>query len=424
MGLFKKQVSIDHPLDGLTTFVMPTGVKDVVTFAGSFLGGSLFAPQSKQKIASLTAAMLDKGTQSKDKYVISDILESVGAELNFSSTRHHVQFTGHCLKENLETVIDLLVEQLRIPAFPADELATLKTRMVGNLERSKEDTKKQALTGLLRHLYPKNHPNFRLTTDEAIDQISSTSEKELNAYHRAMYGLGSLNFTAVGDVDPLTINGLLKEQLNGWENKPASLEPSGLKAHPAEKKEKHIHIPDKTSMDMYLGQAVGIDQDHEDFYPLMIGIYILGGNFSARLMQTVRDQQGLTYGIGSSVAGTSFGSDGYWSTWGTFAPDILDTGKNATMEQILNWFNTGVTPDELEAKKTTITGSYQVGMDSTGGLTAQILSNAEKGRTVDYLDEYPEIIKNISLDQVNGAIKRYINPDKLTIVAAGTFNES
>ena len=110
----------------------------------------------------------------------------------------------------------------------------------------------------------------------------------------------------------------------------------------------------------------------------MMAVYILGGNFSARLMQTVRDLQGLTYGIGSSISGVSFGSDGYWSTCGTFAPEILKKGQKATMDQIEIWFKKGITKDELSAKKTTISVSFKVSIDSTSGLTGKILSYADK----------------------------------------------
>ena len=153
----------------------------------------------------------------------------------------------------------------------------------------------------------------------------------------------------------------------------------------------------------------------------MLGVYILGGNFSARLMQTVRDKQGLTYGIGSSISGVSFGADGYWSTWGTFSPDILKKGVGATKDQINLWFDKGVTEEELSAKKTTINGSYKVSMDSTSGLTSKILSNAEQGRDLLYLDEYPKIIDAISLSEVNTAIKNHVDPEKLYMVSAGTL---
>lgn len=403
---------------------MPTGVKDVITFAGSFLGGSLFSPEKNKKTASLTASMIDKGTQEKDKYIISDTLESVGAELSFSTTKYHAHFTGHCLKEDLEIVIQLLSEQLQSPVFSEEELAILKTRTIGNLEQAKEDTKQQAMVGLLRMLYPPNHPNYKSTTDEVINQVSSVSTKDLNDFHQKHYGLGGVSFVAVGDVDTEKTNNLLGKYFAGWDTKNPKNDYSGLKAKSIKKGKKETHIPEKTSMDVYFGQAVGISQDHKDYYPLMMGVYILGGNFSARLMQTVRDQQGLTYGIGSSLAGVDFGSDGYWSTGGTFAPDLLEAGKKATMDQIIKWHKDGVTQGEVDAKKSTITGSYQVGMDSTGGLTAQILSNVEKGRSVDFLDLYPDIIRGVSLDQINNAIRTYIDPKKLTVVSAGTFKDS
>jgi zinc protease len=420
---FSKQVVTSTPLEGMKTHIVSTGVKEVVTFAGSFLGGAQFGPISNQKIPVLMAAMLDKGTQSKNKDEISSLLEGAGAEISFSSTKHHVQFTGSCLKKDLEIVINLLGEQLQSPGLPNEELVILKNRMIGVLEQSKEDTKKQALIGFLSSLYPEKHPNHRITIEEAIEQTKKVSKKELKSFYEKYYGLGQFNFVAAGDVNPGQINDLLENRFNKWEQKKTTINDFPLGGHPPKANEKRINITDKMSLDMYIGQVVGIDRDHEDYYALMMGIYILGGNFSARLMQTVRDEQGLTYGIGSSMAGTSFGCDGYWNTWGTFSPNLFEKGKNATMDQIIKWYNSGVDSDELEAKKTTITGSYQVGMDTTGGVVALLLSNAERGRGVASLDQYPEKITKLTLGQVNRAIKQHIDPKKLTLVSAGSFKQ-
>jgi len=420
---FSKKIVVDEPQKGLSTFVLPTGVKEVITFAGSLPCGTLYSPRKNSEISSLAAGMLDKGTKNKDKFEVSDILESVGAEINFFNTAHHVQFTGYCLKNDLDTVLCLLGEQLRTPLFLEKELSTLKKRLVGNLERSKEDTKKQAMIGLLRKLYPPHHPNYALTTDEKIELVSSVRTKEIKTFHKNTYQLGGFNFSAAGDVSPDTINKLLKEQFSRWKKGPDIPYRLDLKARPIKGKKRRIPIPDKQSIDMYLGQAIGINRRHKDYYPLKMAIYVLGGNFSARLMQTIRDEAGLTYGIGASLSGTGFGSDGYWSTWATFAPDLLEKGKRATRNQIKEWYNNGITEKELKEKKTTIMGAYQVGLDSTGGLAARILSNAQQREKIEHLDKYPEIIKNISLDKVNKTIKKYIKPKQLTFVAAGTFDD-
>ena len=277
------------------------------------------------------------------------------------------------------------------------------------------------MINFLRRLFPSNHPNYRETVNESIDLVSKVKKEDLFTFHKEQYGLGSIKIAAAGDVSPADFNSQIFEAIGDWSSKEVEIPKLTEKAREPKEGSEIIKVQDKTSSDLYIGQPIGIDREHEDYYALMLGIYILGGNFSARLMQTVRDKQGLTYGIGSSISGVSFGADGYWNIWGTFSPDILKKGIEATKEQVDLWFNKGVTEDELSAKKTTISGSYKVSMDSTAGLAAKILSNAEHGRELSYLDEYPKIIESISLSEVNSAIKKYVNPNKLYMVAAGTL---
>ena len=422
MGFFKNQVIETNHSQGINTYVLPTNIKDVVTISGSFLGGTLYSPSKNPHISTFTAAMLDKGTFNKDKYEIGDVLDSVGAELKFGSTKHHIFFTAHCLNSDVNIVVEMLAEQLRTPAFRGDEIDKLKTRMIGKLEQSLEDTKKQALISFLRILYPKTHPNYKYKTEESLDFIKAINQKDLKTFHDLAYGINTMNIVVAGDVNPEKFNDQIINHFADWDKQSINEIDNKLDIIAVSKNVDKINIKDKTSADMYLGQYIGIDREHNDYYPLMLGIYILGGNFSARLMQTVRDEQGLTYGIGSSIGGSNFGIDGYWNTWGTFAPDLIEKGHNATMEQINKWCKKGVFEKELISKKSTITGSYKVALDTTGGLVSQILSNAERKKPISYLDEYVGIINNISLKEINNAISKYIDPTKLTLVTAGSFN--
>ena len=424
MGFFKNHVIETNLSQGINTYVLPTNIKDVVTISGSFLGGTLYSPFKNPHISTFTAAMLDKGTFNKDKYEIGDVLDSVGAELKFGSTKHHIFFTGHCLNSDVNMVVEMLSEQLRTPAFRGDEIDKLKTRMIGQLEQSLEDTKKQALISFLRILYPKTHPNYKYKTEESLDFIKAINQKDLKTFHDLAYGINTMNIAVAGDVNPEKFNDQIINHFADWDKQSINEIDNKLDIIAVSKNVDKINIKDKTSADMYLGQYIGIDREHNDYYPLMLGIYILGGNFSARLMQTVRDEQGLTYGIGSSIGGSNFGIDGYWNTWGTFAPDLIEKGHNATMEQINKWCKKGVFEKELVSKKSTITGSYKVALDTTGGLVSQILSNAERKKPISYLDEYVGIINNISLKEINNAISKYIDPRKLTLVTAGSFNNT
>ncbi len=411
------------PIDGIRLLTMKTGVKDVVTITGSFLGGDQYSPQANMMIADLTAAMLDKGTKNKSKFEIADKLETVGASIGFSSGQYYVRFSAKCLKKDIPLVLSLLAEQLREPAFNKDDLKTLKTRLIGNLKRDKENTQSQAGGAFLRKLYPKNHPNYTYKIDNRIKMINDIMPASLKYYHKTYYGLGNMTVVAVGDVNSEAFSKEIAKVFKGWKTSPLDKKEPTLIANQVKAGKEYVTIKEKTSADIYIGLPIGIDRDNEDYYPLMVGTYILGGNFSARLMQTVRDEQGLTYGIQSWVGGVDNGNDGYWAIWGTFAPQLVDKGHDAAIEQLQEWLENGVTQAELNAKKSTITGSYKVGLATTRGLAGQILTNADRGRPNSYLDKYPELINALTADQINNTIKKYIDKDKMFFVAAGSLDK-
>lgn len=411
------------PIDGIRLLTMKTGVKDVVTITGSFLGGDQYSPQANMMIADLTAAMLDKGTKNKSKFEIADKLETVGASISFSSGQYHVRFSAKCLKADIPLVLSLLAEQLREPAFNKEDLKTLKTRLVANLKRDKEDTGKQAGGAFLRKLYPKNHPNYAYKIDNRIKMVNDIMPASLKYYHKTFYGLGNMTIVAVGDVDSEAFNSEISKSFGGWKTSPLDKKEATLTANQVKAGTEYVTIKEKTSADIYIGLPIGIDRNHEDYYPLMVGTYILGGNFSARLMQTVRDEQGLTYSIQSWVGGIDNGNDGYWVTGGSFAPQMVNRGYKATIEQLAKWVESGITKAELTAKQSTITGSYKVGLATTSGLAGQILTNAERGRPNSYLDNFPKFINALTMNQINNVIQKYIDKDRMFFVAAGSLDK-
>ena len=417
---FKKLVTKEEPIKGLTSYVIPTKVKDVVTISGSMLGGILYSDKENPKISSLVSAMLDKGTQKNSKYELSNKLESIGAEISFISSNRHINFTAHCLKPDLELVVELISEQLRSPIFPDDELDLLKKRMIGNLEISKDNTKKQSYINFIRKVYPKNHYNYRSTIEESIQSISLITEKDLKSFHEKTFGLGSLNIAAAGDISNIQFQDLIKKYFDSWNDQNINSLDSAIPANNRTQAIENKNIDDKTSSDVYIGQSVDVTEDSDDYRNLMMGIYILGGNFSARLMQSVRDEEGLTYGIGSTITGCGYGTNGHWYTWGTFSPNLVEKGIRSTLSVIDKWFAKGVTERELDAKKTTLNGSFQVSLDTTSGLIDKILTNAEKGRNISYLDNYTNKINVLNKDEINRAIKTYLDPKKFITSIAGT----
>ncbi len=410
-------------LKGLDVFSINNGARDIITITGSLLGGDVYSPVKNPLLSAMVAEMLDQGTQKRSKEEINELLESVGAQISFSGGNYRIRFFARCLREDLSMISDLLAEQLRTPVFTETTLNTVKKRIIGELEQNKEDTRRQAQIAFLREMYPARHPNYHLTIEEEITYVEQINAPELEHFHALAYGLGSLKLVAAGAVNHAELDENIGGAFTGWQTVKLEAPSGGLSAQENQSREIHRAIPDKTSADMFIGQAIGIDRTHVDFYPLMLAMFILGGNFSARLMSTVRDQLGLTYGISSGLGGVDNGNDGYWFSWGTFAPKALTAGKKAIIDQLKKLVETGVSAQELNNKKTTLTGTFKVGLSTTAGLASQILRNAERDRTIEYLDQYPEIIRGIKLEEVNGMVKKYIELEKLTYASAGTLED-
>ena len=410
---------------GLRLVTMPMGVPDVVTIYGSLYGGEVFNSSDNCALSDVTAAMLDKGTRQRDKFAISGLLESVGAHISFSSDDYRVNFAARCLREHMPLVLELLAEQLREPAFEEADLESLKKRMLGNLLRDQESTHEQAQLRFSQLAYPEGHPNYTPPFDRQKADVERLTGAQLTEFHDRYYGRGSLLVVATGDVDHSQLAEALLSGFGDWRPVQLDLPPKdrlrGHRDHPAV--EEVVALSDKTSVDLILGLVTPIHREHPDFLPLYVGSYILGGNFAARLMTTVRDEAGLTYGIGTGLGGAGEGKDAFWITSGTFAPALLEAGRAATMEQITRWAESGVTAKELAAKKTTITGTFQVGLATTRGMAAAMLDVIERGLELDYLDVYPQEIMGLKLAAVNRAISKYIRTENLLAVAAGSLDD-
>ena len=409
-----------EPIEGIRLLTLKRG-SGVVTMRGSMLGGDIYSTKN-DRTADMVAAMLDQGTTNMSKFEISEKLESAGARLSFFNGQARVGFSGKFLSEDTNMVVGLLADQLQNPLFAEEELEKAKKRQIAGYKRSKESTRGNAMNSMLEAFYGSNHQNSPTNPDQAIEQIKTLTPESLKDYHSENYGTGSMVLVVVGDVDHAEMESLIKETFRGWKQSPLKNKDEKSLGTKASGKV-YVTMQDKTSTDFVVGTALGIDRYHPDYLPLYLATHTLGGNFSARLMQTVRVKEGLTYGINSSLSGFGNGNDGYWMVGGTFSPKLLSKGENSTLREIKKWAEEGITQKELDITKSTLIGGFQVGFDTTGGLAGGILNAAVIYNDLTYLDNFPNMVKEVTLDQANSAITKYINFDGLYQVAAGTIDK-
>jgi predicted Zn-dependent peptidase len=189
------------------------------------------------------------------------------------------------------------------------------------------------------------------------------------------------------------------------------------------KQTKAIHLEGQPNAVLLVTQALGIDYNDPDFYALKVGTFSLGGNFAARLMQTVRDRQGLTYGIGSSLSGFSAPSmDGFFQTKATFAPKNLVRGEAATLDEISAWMSTAdLTDEEILSKRDTMICSYKVSLSTAESIAETMLANAQQNKPKEWIDDYVDAVRAVTPEQVRRAILKHLSLSDFLIVKVGSI---
>jgi zinc protease len=401
-------------------FAAPTATKDFVRIEGSVLGGSTFFPQNEQATAILAAELLDAGTAKRDKDTIREALASRGASLSFSAQGDRTFFSASCLPEDISFLLNLIVECLSQASFPEKEITLAKERIIGGLTESKTDTNLQARIAYARLVYEAGHANYATTTDEDSTAIRRSTRKQLKAL-QAVYGHTGLIAAIAGDVDPKKTLAVATTAFSKLPKGSAPLPAKKLNTKKQLSKEVFVTVVDKANIDVFAGSSVGFDYDDARFVPFAVLLSMLGGRglSSGHFMRTIRERDGLTYGIYSIPAGFEDKDDGGYRIWATFAPAVYKKGIAAIRKEIEVFLATGITKETLRKKQDEITGRFQISLSTASGLAAVLAQIASEQKPLSYIDDYPNMIRAVTIADLK-KVASLISTKTLAVAAAGT----
>ncbi|MEA3139602.1 MAG: zinc protease [Gammaproteobacteria bacterium] len=405
-------------INGIDVITYHSNVKDVVVILGVLPAGDAMAGPGNIAIPTLSGMMLDRGTKALDKFTIAEKLDNVGAEIGFSVGVQSLEVQAKCLKKDLPLIIETIAAELRTPALQVSEFNKAKQQFIGELAASAQDTGARAAEAFNRAVFPPGHPNHPHTLNEYTAAARVASIEEIRSFQSKYYGPAHMTLVIVGDVSDAESQAEIAKAFAGWSGGQDYIRPAKPAATSATA-EITVPLADKPSVSMMLGQATGLRYADPDGLALHLGTAILGRGFTGRLMGTVRDKEGLTYNIGATVRDDTI-VDGAWEISASFAPSLLSKGVESTRRELSQWWQDGVTEQELVVRKQGLIGSYSVGLSTTLGLAQTILVNTQRGYDLNWLDDYPKALKALTRDQVNAAIKNHLNPSTMVLAEAGS----
>ena len=371
----------------------------------------------------LAGSMLMRGTAKRTRQQIKDEFDKLKARVNVDGGATSAFASIETTRENLPAVMKLIAEILREPAFPADEFEQLRQEQLAGIEAQRSEPTQIAITEAMRHLrpYPKGHVNYTSTPDESIAALKAVTLDDVKKFYADFYGASTGELAVVGDFDEKEIAKLTNDLFGNWKSKMPYVR-IAEKFNEVAAINRNLEAPDKANAFFIAGQPLNLRDDDADFPALMLGNYMLGGGFlNSRLAVRIRQKDGLSYGVGSQLQAGSLDKNGVFIAFAIYAPQNRDKLETAFKEEIARMLKDGFTAEEIAAAKKGWLQSRQVSRAQDGELAGRLNNYNFLNRTLAWDADLEKKVEALTAEQIVAALRRHIDPAKISIVKAGDF---
>lgn len=408
--------------NGLTVSVVENHAVPTVSVRGVMLAGTSSAPAGKPALPQLTAMMVQRGTTSRDKAKINQLLDGNGMSIWYETDVVEARVNGSALSRDLPLLLDIMGDQLSHPTFPEDELVKAKAEMRSDVLMSADRTEDRAMIRLSQAAFPEGHPFHRASPDAVLKSLDTATSAEVKAFHTERHAGSAMWLAVVGDVKPDEVFALVEKHFGALPKGTPPATPDARTAPVAAQREP-ITMRGKANMTFLFGNASGLRIKDPDYEAALVANAALAQNaLTSRVGKRVRDTEGLSYNLYSRFYYTDV-VDGMWALQVNVAPQNLARALKSSREEVDRFASGGVTEEEVRVQKSFFSGNYVVKLGTNAGVAAALAAAERFGFGPAYLDEFPRRVSAVTLDQVNAAIKSRFHPDKMHLFVAGDLDK-
>ncbi|HXB35554.1 MAG TPA: pitrilysin family protein [Puia sp.] len=380
----------------------------------------------KGVIGALTATMLNTGTTTRSKKELNGQLDKLKSSISFSGGAGGSAIIINVVtdKENCMATLDLVADMLLHPAFDSNEFSKALIDLESSIDVSRSNPQIVAVTALRQKMsaYPKGHPLYTESLDEQMADYKTVQLADIRGFYQDFYGADHGYAAFVGDIDGAAIKGWLDKSLGTYKSKKsyARIEqkyiagPGGTQS---------ILIMDKKNAMMFGGINLALKETDADYVALDMANEMLGGGgfLSSRIPSRLRENEGMSYGAGTVVNASYLYPVGSWGIYAIFNPMYKNRLDSAFRDELNKALTGGFTSDELRKAVTAWLSTRKTSLGLDQYLVSHLESYMDMGKDLSFDTDYEDKVKALSVDQVNAALKKYVSPEKITLIYAGDF---
>lgn len=400
--------------NGLKLMIVEHHELPVANFLLVVESGGTIDPAAKTGLANLTAAMLTEGTTSRSSLEIADQAAFLGVGLSASSNWDASTVSLHTPVAQLDSALALFAEVALRPAFPQNEFERIRRDRLTNLLQLKDRPTAIANQAYAAILYGSNHPyGKQLFGSEASVQALTTVD--LQTFYRSNFVPNNSTLIIVGDVNPAQVEAKVQALFGGWQRGQVAV---ASLADPPRHSTTTVYLIDKPGapQSSFRIGGIGVPRSTRDYFALSVANTILGGSFTSRLNQNLRETHGYTYGARSAFDMRR--AAGPFTASAEIVAEKTDSALIEFMKE-LNAIREAVPAEELSKAKRYMQLGLPSGFETTQQIANALVPVAVYDLPLDYYNNYVQNVEAVTQADVQRVARQYINPASLAIVIVG-----
>ncbi len=400
--------------NGLRVLVVRQAELPLVDVTLAVRTGAESDPANRAGLATLTANLLDEGTRTRTALQIAEQAALLGASLRTNAGWDATTISLHGTTAALDSALALMADVALAPSFPTADLERLRAERLTSLVQLRDRGPAIADRIFNEVVYGPRHPYGRAAVGTEATTRAIT-QGDIQRFFGQHYRPNNAVLIAVGDIEPDDFVRRAERLFGTWEPGPVLPAPFDVRPPPTTTQIYVVDKPGAPQSSVRIG-SVGVARATDDFFPLTVMNTLLGGSFTSRLNQNLRETRGYTYGAGSSFS--------MRREPGPFLASAEVTGTKTDSALIefmkeLNAIRDTVPMAELEKAKQYLELQLPSAFETTGGIASQLLTVALYDLPLDYFASYSRQIRAVSQADVHRVARQYVRPEALAIVIVG-----
>jgi zinc protease len=380
--------------------------------------GSRFEPDDKAGLASLVGALLDAGTSNRSSQQIAETIEAVGGQVGTFGEYQSSGVIVRLLSKDIALGLDVASDLLMNAAFPQDKVGQDIDRRIAQI-RARLDVPRTQASDVFNEIVFEGCPQHRPPIGYE-GSVSALTRADVEQFYDRYYVPQNILLAIAGDFDKAEIKSMAEEMFGKWARSSGFVVPEVPRPRRQSCSIDKFVAASKEQVNVLIGH-LGIERNNPDYYALLVMDTILGSSpgFTSRIPRILRDEQGLAYSTFSNITSSAGLDPGRFVAYIGTAPENLERAISGLRGEIARIVEGGVTPEELEAAELYLTGSFVFHFQRNSQVAEFLVEAEVYGLGFDYLEKYPELIRSVSVEDVNRVTRRYIDPQNLTTVVVG-----